>query len=1083
MIVKNEAENIDRAISSVADHVDAIYLTDTGSTDETVKIATATAKRYKTPIFISSFEWVEDFAAARNFNFSQAKTDWIFWIDADDTVESPEVLPTVVRMAQERGKTGLLFKYRYWVDGKGNDMAAHNKLRLVRNGLYEWTPKAPIHENLFILPEFEKQQDESYIDQPVVRHWADGEDFIKSGERNLRILKRLLEREEAEGEADPRTVFLLGRENHSQWKLGGKESDRLESVAYLERYLTLSKWGGDRLQACALLVEIFAVKGDYDKAETYAYEAVKAHPMHPLGYVLVARVYGFRGEYAAAVDWTKKARGHKVNDADSTVHTPKGIAREIAFIEAEAYLKLGEYEKGIAVLNDYLRLADAPEIADIRERISYIKAEDQAEKILRAMVVMGNVALSNDQLETIKGLLSIVPVSLRHRKQHVALRRRVGLMKHWERGSIVIFCGGGFEEWDEGKLKDGLGGSETAVVEMARRWGKAGYKVTVFNSVKVEKVYGNVTYTPYEKVDFADRFDVFVSWRNPLLSSQFSVYADKKVLWLHDVPNPLDFDAEVIASYDKIIVLSQFHRTFIPAVPEEKVYYSSNGIDAGLIEEIEKEGIERNPRKIIYASSPDRGLENLLDILPAVKEQVPDVEVVWAYGWNTFDALRSHDPHALEWKQRMVDRMNELGVKQLGRLGKQDLLREYFSSGIWAYPTNFEEINCIVAQEAQACGCYPVTTGYAALEEMQKRGMKVGYPFTGGDFARALVEVLAGSVVVHSEPTTNALRELFSWDVTAKSWMRDLFHGEEFVQPEPLVSVLCVTIRPGVFKVLKDTLASQTYRNFELVVVDGRYDERKDEVAEYMSDVDYPFLHLPDPERDREKYPYGLFHADNAGLYATRGDLVVFLQDFILMPEDGIEKFVQLYRTHPDMLWTGVDTRNAVEIDEGASQGSLVLDRSIDIFEGKVYKPGTEQFKSGRIRVGGARRISYNFYEWELNYAAAPRQYLLDNLGGFQTDWDKGFAYDNTEMALRHVYLGGQILVDETNLCTALSHWDLFPKDSEGVPERDKLPNDERFANYQQYLAQRDDVDVKEKDITPKYPAQVRKRLAAWKKG
>lgn len=1079
MIVKDEEENIDRAIASVADYVDVIYLTDTGSTDKTIEVATATAKRYKTPIEVSHFKWIDDFSAARNFNFSQAKTDWIFWIDADDTVESGQLLPEVVRMASERGKTGLSLKYRYWVDGKGNDMAAHNKMRLVRNGMYEWTAKAPIHENLFILSDFASQQSESYVDLPVIRHWADGEDFIKSGKRNLRILTSLLEREESQGQADPRTVFLLGREYHAQWKLEGKRDERILAVSFLQRYLGMSQWGGDRMQACGLLVEISASEGDYDNAEKYAYEAVKAHPAHPLGYVLVARIYGFRGEYAAAVDWAERARGYKISDADSTIHTPKGIAREIAFIEAEAYLKLGQHEKGIAILNDYLTMADEPEVADIRERLSYIRADDQAEKILRGMVVMGNVALANDQLETIKSLLAIVPEGLRHRKQHVALRRRVGLMKRWEKGNIVVFCGGGFEPWDESSLETGIGGSETAVVEMTRRWGKAGYKVTVFNSVEQSAVYGNVTYLPYTDIDFADHFDVFISWRNPMLASHFNVLADQKLLWQHDVPNPLDFDAEVIASYDKIVVLSKFHRTFLPAVPEEKFYYSGNGINVDMIMEAEKKHIVRNPHKIIYASSPDRGLENLLDILPDVRAAVPDVQVVWAYGWNTFDALRGHDPHAMEWKAKMQFKMEELGVVELGRLGKAELLEQYFSAGIWAYPTNFEEINCIVAQEAQACGCFPVTTGYAALEEVQLFGVATGYPFQAKAYASMLIDVLTDDRESADSVDVNVVRNAFDWNVAANNWMKDLFHGKKFEQVDPLVTVLCVTIRPGIFGVLRDTLARQTYKNFELVVVDGRYEERKDEVAKYMKDVPYPFLHLPDPQRDKKKYPYGLFHADNAGLYAARGEVIVFLQDFIIMPEDGIEKFVHLYKTEPDALWTGVDTRNAVSVDDVVA---IPQPRSVDIFEGTPYVVGHEQFRSPRIRIGGARRVSANFFEWELNYAAAPRQYLLDTLGGFQTDWDRGFAYDNTEMALRHVYLGGKIIVDETNLCTALSHWDLFPADKEGVPDRDKLPNDERFANYRSYLSQRDDADVKEKNIKPKYPVNIMRELEAWRK-
>ena len=83
MIVKNECEVLARALDGVWGLVDEIVITDTGSTDETKKIA----ERYTDKIY--DFEWCDDFAAARNFSFSKSTCDYVMWLDADDVV-TPE---------------------------------------------------------------------------------------------------------------------------------------------------------------------------------------------------------------------------------------------------------------------------------------------------------------------------------------------------------------------------------------------------------------------------------------------------------------------------------------------------------------------------------------------------------------------------------------------------------------------------------------------------------------------------------------------------------------------------------------------------------------------------------------------------------------------------------------------------------------------------------------------------------------------------------------------------------------------------------------------------------------------------------
>ncbi len=78
MIVKNEARCLARCLRSVQSIVDEIIIVDTGSTDDTVKIAAG----FRVKIF--HFDWVDDFSTARNFALDQTEGDWILVLDADE---------------------------------------------------------------------------------------------------------------------------------------------------------------------------------------------------------------------------------------------------------------------------------------------------------------------------------------------------------------------------------------------------------------------------------------------------------------------------------------------------------------------------------------------------------------------------------------------------------------------------------------------------------------------------------------------------------------------------------------------------------------------------------------------------------------------------------------------------------------------------------------------------------------------------------------------------------------------------------------------------------------------------------------
>ncbi|WP_276961322.1 tetratricopeptide repeat-containing glycosyltransferase family 2 protein [Ferrimicrobium acidiphilum] len=80
MIVKDEEEVIADALDSALGLADEVIVYDTGSTDDTVAIATKHGAR------VIQGQWRDDFAWARNQTLEYATGMWILWIDADERV-------------------------------------------------------------------------------------------------------------------------------------------------------------------------------------------------------------------------------------------------------------------------------------------------------------------------------------------------------------------------------------------------------------------------------------------------------------------------------------------------------------------------------------------------------------------------------------------------------------------------------------------------------------------------------------------------------------------------------------------------------------------------------------------------------------------------------------------------------------------------------------------------------------------------------------------------------------------------------------------------------------------------------------
>ncbi|NLI91350.1 MAG: glycosyltransferase [Peptococcaceae bacterium] len=81
LIIKNEENCLYRCLSSIKTIADEIIVVDTGSTDNSIRIAL----EFGAQVFYS--EWENDFSSARNYGLTKANCDWILIIDADEEMD------------------------------------------------------------------------------------------------------------------------------------------------------------------------------------------------------------------------------------------------------------------------------------------------------------------------------------------------------------------------------------------------------------------------------------------------------------------------------------------------------------------------------------------------------------------------------------------------------------------------------------------------------------------------------------------------------------------------------------------------------------------------------------------------------------------------------------------------------------------------------------------------------------------------------------------------------------------------------------------------------------------------------------
>ena len=731
IIVKNDP-HLARTVESIRAFVDEVCIVDTGSTDGTAETAARLADRFErfTGCNFEDGE-IADFSAARTRSFALASHDTVLWVDSDDVVEGLEHLQEAISWATEKAHGQpwrAKFHYDYDQDDRGRCISWQLRERLVHpKQAFHWVYR--VHEGLTAMQATEWQTLEP--PQRIVWHHELDKTKLRS-RRNLRILRDHLQ-QVGQDRIDVKTRFDLGQEY-------AKTGDHRLAMLWFQWYIELSDLPDDQALACLNIVDILCFWPGRDQdAAFWSHKATDFRPEWAEGYWALAKIaYGVANKTKSAEVERRQLR--------RTAHFARvGLAKAAARTDVPVN-PLDRTVNLLAILQDALsRLGD-----------------------------------HRGALEAMRGCAAGAPddpaLQLRLRECELAVSPSHAL-------DVAIVCGVTAEAWDPATAaRDGLGGSETAVIEISRRLAALGCRVRVYCRCDHPGLYDGVEYRSMGQADAAGGCDLLIAWRNARMLE--TTPARVKWLWVHDTEigwgTPWN-----LALADRVLAVSEWHAEHLRKTHSrmaDRIEATRNGIDLSRF--AANGAAPRNPHRAIYSSSPDRGLEQLLEMWPRIRVRVPDAELHVYYGFTHFA------PEGAAEYQRKVDALADRGVVAHGRVNQNELAEAMLSAGVWVHPSwwgeqKFEETSCIGAMEAQAAGLHIVAGGFGALTENVKHGALIfgdaREPGFQTDFVDAMAEAMLGDTPRAAIQTE--ARERFGWDDVATAWMARIASDVASVPP------------------------------------------------------------------------------------------------------------------------------------------------------------------------------------------------------------------------------------------------------------------------------------------------------------
>lgn len=211
MIVRNEAERLERCLDSVAGFVDEMVVVDTGSDDGTAAIAARCGAS------VHHLAWPGDFAPARNHALDLVRGDWVLVLDGDEWLR-PEARPPL-RALMEQPQVLLVNLLRQEVGAAQSPFSSVSRL-FRRHAAIRWSGRyhAMVDDSVATVLEREPHWQVLTCGEPALVHEGYRPELLAASGKAAR-LRQAMEAELAARPGDPYACAKLGALEVSQGRL------------------------------------------------------------------------------------------------------------------------------------------------------------------------------------------------------------------------------------------------------------------------------------------------------------------------------------------------------------------------------------------------------------------------------------------------------------------------------------------------------------------------------------------------------------------------------------------------------------------------------------------------------------------------------------------------------------------------------------------------------------------------------------------------------------------------------------------------------------------------------------------------
>lgn len=254
-----------------------------------------------------------------------------------------------------------------------------------------------------------------------------------------------------------------------------------------------------------------------------------------------------------------------------------------------------------------------------------------------------------------------------------------------------IYINDGWSPWDTR-----IGGSEEFIVEVSKRLVKRGHEVSVYHNGR----HGEYEGVQYKDHDEFEPGDITINVNFPEFQT-----TGKQILWTSLTKH------SDLSKFEAVGYISEYARENT-GIEHKSLHWIPPGYDETKIYPGKKIA-----KQCFYASSPDRGLDALLEAWPKVASVHPDATLLVTYGGQ----------------------LDIPGVINLGEVDEDTMNDIYKTSEYWCHPCNGGELYCMTGIKAQAAGCWPVIIPTMALSET----VRYGTSLTPETYADGLIDALS----------------------------------------------------------------------------------------------------------------------------------------------------------------------------------------------------------------------------------------------------------------------------------------------------------------------------------------------------